>query len=54
MNNYERIKQMSVDEMVKFIVDTATTCEYCRARSLCNVNNTCQEAYKQWLLQECE
>lgn len=54
MNNYERIKQMSVDEMAEFISDVTVNCEYCRLSELCSVTASCLITYKQWLLQECE
>ena len=54
MNNYERIKKMTVDEMAETLSETATNCEFCRIKSLCNVDITCSEAYKQWLVTESE
>ena len=56
MNNYERIKQMSVEEMEILILTLQTAdcfynnCEVCFVKELC-----CQEKnVKQWLLTECE
>lgn len=51
MNNYERIKQMSIDELVKFISDTNcyTTCLY---RKECHGDKNCDEGIKQWLESE--
>lgn len=56
MTNYERIKQMTVDEMIKFLV-IHTNCRGL-VRSLsesCPVVGdicTANECYKQWLLSE--
>jgi hypothetical protein len=47
MNNYERIKQMSVDEMAEYIF-SFQACSY-----LTNSILTEEEVMK-WLLQECE
>lgn len=56
MNNYERIKQMSVDEMVTFL-DEGFSCYECSRYELrppkCTQEN-CDNACKQWLLQECK
>ena len=52
MNNYERIKQMSVDEMAVVISSSCLNCPY-----NCDVGCTetnCHDGIKQWLLQECE
>ena len=41
MNNYEKIKQMTVDEMVEFLLDVADSYLY-------------RQELKLWLLQEVE
>ena len=50
-NNFEKIKQMTVDEMALWFCRN-TACETCKFREYkdCSVENT----YKQWLLQEVE
>lgn len=57
MNNFERIKNMTVDEMVKFL-DEGFSCYECELYfrdffKECK-NENCLKACKQWLLQECE
>ena len=67
MNNYERIKQMSVDEMAKFIFNenngTEYACGFCPKQEWCDetfpgmnypLEEVCIDGMKQWLLQECE
>lgn len=54
MNNYEKIKNMSVDEMADWVCDLHN-CEYCpylnnRGTSCITIENP----WKQWLLEECE
>ena len=52
MNNYEKIKQMSVDEMAKQLL-SYMDCDFCPAKSkLCLFR--CHKNIKQWLLQEVE
>ena len=52
MNNYEKIKSMSVDEMAKWLWEI-TNCEACKAESdYCF--QRCIETLKQWLLAESE
>lgn len=54
MNNYEKIKQMSVDEMASFLInedcDLDTPCEKCKNDAYCSCST--KEEFKQWLLQE--
>lgn len=59
MNNYEKIKQMSLDEMADFIKRLKTT--YCRYKELnfncvgCIIENLCDlplSKTKQWLQEE--
>ena len=67
MNNYEKIKQMTVEEMAEFINELTNsgeyTCCYCKFYNdfykdnqefefICEMN--CVEGIKQWLLQEVE
>ena len=54
MNNYERIKMMSFDEMLRF-VGSRTHCVDCPMNysKECNKEiNKCREKTKQWLLEE--
>ena len=56
MNNYERIKQMSIDEMATFL-DDGFGCYECSRYELnpksCNYND-CSICLRQWLQEECE
>ena len=60
MNNFEKIKQMTVDEMADFMdyVNTHTLCnKYCiyKDEKLClDKEDDCKTTLKQWLLQEVE
>lgn len=47
MNNFQKIKSMSIDEMADFIYNG------CNGRE-CIKDVDCYECIKQWLLQECE
>ncbi len=55
MNNFEKIKNMTIDEMVKFL-DEGFSCFECSRYELrpqkCTQEN-CDNACKQWLLTEC-
>lgn len=57
MTNYERIKNMSVEEMADAIINTTDTCELC-VRSNCvscvNAEGGCTDYIKQWLESEVE
>lgn len=54
MNNYEKIKQMKVDEMANFLSNRAA-CGFCIYEfDECNEAIRCVEGIKQWLLQEVE
>ena len=56
MNNYEKIKQMTVEEMAEYI-DSFDACNYCNIGfEECVRTDTkpCIEANKKWLLQEVE
>ena len=51
MNNFERIKQMSVDEMVLFL----NSCEYCTLWGTgCDCETDCEKGITEWLMQEVE
>ena len=54
MNNYERIKQMSVKEMVEFIKNGTYDCNCCPANPITEKCFGCKKQIKQWLLKECE
>lgn len=55
MNNYEKIKSMSVDEMAEFF-HSKGGCLYCvdENNSDCNAQRGCIDGIKQWLLAESE
>ena len=56
MNNFNKIKNMNVDEMSKFL-SKIIECEMCPASGLCNEDTTyqdCPEKFEQWLLSEVE
>lgn len=53
MNNYDKIKQMSVDEMAEVLsTDCSFRCPMYEKHKKCYGN--CQENIKQWLLLESE
>lgn len=53
ITNYDRIKSMSVEEMVDFWVDMVD-CDSCPVETYCKkpTFDSCKEKIKQWLLQE--
>ena len=60
MTNFERIKNMSVEEMVEFL-DAAVDCScvtICNDFDKCRINNAiepiCKNHYKKWLESEVE
>ena len=58
MTNYEKIKAMSVEEMVNYISDSLNVCEDCPAYrdETCDglISRSCEEELAKWLLQEVE
>lgn len=62
MNNYEKIKTMTLDEMTKLIICAVTSkclvddCTNCMLKYLCDeiTEDNEQEIVKQWLQQESE
>ena len=60
MNNFEKIKQMTVNEMAEFMdyINTQTACDkYCiyKDEPSCTCKeDDCKIVLKQWLLQEVE
>lgn len=50
--NFQRIKQMSVDEMAKVISTSCLVCPY--NYDIGCTEEDCFDGIKQWLLQECE
>lgn len=64
MNNYERIKQMSVDEMAEFIDELGDECpcSFCQFHTSNNPQQNlefkcfvdCVKGVKLWLQKECE
>lgn len=53
MNNYERIKSMSIDEMAEYI-DNYVNCGSCPAFLFCSKEFTCKKFIEQWLQKEYE
>ena len=57
MNNYERIIQMSVDEMAEFF-RKFSNCSFCnnflKPKTCSNCKQNYERPFKQWLLKECE
>ena len=59
MTNYEKIKQMTIDEMTNYFYDHIQ-CDNCLAGEVCDRINdsedklvmSCQERFKMWLKQE--
>ena len=58
MNNFEKIKNMTVDEMAEYLTKlTATYCEYCTFKEFCEKdenNLSCREVLKKWLEEKSE
>lgn len=67
MNNFEKIKQMTVEEMAEFVFydnnGTEYACGFCPKQDWCNETfgswgypseEVCINGMKQWLLQEVE
>ena len=56
MNKFEKIKNMTLDEMAKYLTKiTANYCEYCPLQKKCeNEDIYCRDSIKQWLQQESE
>lgn len=55
MNNYEKIKSLTLDEMVRWLW-RITDCECCEAskKDCCFGAGKCEKTLKQWLQQESE
>lgn len=56
MNNFEKLKNMTIDEMVQFIYDCTedgSVCDYCSV-SASQCLDMCELGIEQWLLKECE
>ena len=55
--NYERIKNMTVDEMAEFLTDSIV-CEECPAYDFCDTEDAtyenCPKFFKKWLESESE
>ena len=55
MTNYEKIKNMNIDEMAKFISDSGGDCFFCPALDSCGGNcPDCEETIKTYLESEAE
>ena len=54
MTNFERIKQMTVEEMALFLTDLVgvTSCEDCPSKQ--NVGITCDDCFERYLESEAE
>ncbi len=53
MTNFERIKNMSVEEMAAQIIETGLGCEYCKYDDY-TCSNDCEFGVKKWLESEAE
>lgn len=53
MNNYEQIKNMTIDEMAELLYNF-TLCSKCPATSSCNIDLSCHKTIELWLQEECE
>lgn len=51
MNNYERIKSMTIDEMSEYLYNSKAPCYFCthRAKDYDCFNGDCKQGVKQWL-----
>lgn len=51
MNNFERLKNMTVEEMTEFIADIVSTadCANCPAYDMCIQGVDCKISIKNWL-----
>lgn len=54
MNNFEKIKAMSIDEMAEFIAENINCGSCCLTDTACPVDLECDEVVKQWLQAESE
>lgn len=56
MNNYEKIKSMTIEEMAEFFYCCSDmSCNYCTAPQKCKGNQEeCLKGHEQWLKQEAE
>ena len=63
MNNYEKIKNMSITRLAKLLsalfrnscsYPIEYSCESCVAKSICDLESQTEYRIKQWLLKECE
>lgn len=57
MTNYDRIKQMSIEEMATMLENSCFDCSYCLACNFCNESfkdEKCSDIVKKWLEQEVE
>lgn len=54
MNNYEKIKKMTLEEMISFIHDTNSRCNCAYECNLDCFENTCEQGIREWLVKECE
>lgn len=52
MNNFKKIKKMTVDEMAKYLSNRAGCCFCIYEFTECNEAVGCVEGIKRWLLQE--
>lgn len=54
MTNFEKIKNMSIDELVEKL-DKLADCEHCSIRKFCDANRkiiNCKSVWRQWLKSE--
>lgn len=51
MNNYERIKNMNIDEVAE-LISTGNVCYQCAYEDENCTNKSCREGHKKWLQSE--
>lgn len=53
MTNFEKFKEMTIDEVASYIVDFGDCCDYC-AYDIYTCANDCKYGIKKWLESEVE
>lgn len=54
MNNFNHLKQMTVEQLSEYLSNRAGCCFCVYGFTECNEAIGCVEGIKQWLLEECE
>ena len=52
MTNFQKIKQMNIEELAKLLADTFPSCMFCEAYIDGECDNRCVKAQKKWLESE--